>query len=61
MPVYSFKCTKCKENQNIRLKYIDYDSSVYCSSCGGRLQRLIESPVVHYKGSGFYATDSKGE
>jgi putative FmdB family regulatory protein len=28
-----------------------------CESCGGKLQRLLSSPAIRFKGSGWYVTD----
>jgi len=28
-----------------------------CEICGGELQRLISSPAIRFKGSGWYVTD----
>ena len=28
-----------------------------CAKCGGRLERLLSSPSIRFKGSGWYVTD----
>jgi putative FmdB family regulatory protein len=36
-----------------------FDDAPYtiCPSCGGNLKKLISSPAIQFKGSGFYLTD----
>lgn len=42
------------------MKYMVYDlKSLYCTHCGGRLRRVINMPVIHFKGTGFYSTDGE--
>lgn len=28
-----------------------------CEECGGKLERLVSSPAIQFKGSGWYVTD----
>jgi len=37
-------------------KYSDPIRTI-CESCGGKLERLISSPAIRFKGSGWYVND----
>ena len=56
MPTYQYACTACDERLEVVQKFTD-DSLTTCEVCGGPLKRLVSSPAVQFKGSGFYATD----
>jgi predicted nucleic acid-binding Zn ribbon protein len=53
---YRFRCT-CG-------KMVTVDHSIYAphpethKGCGGKLTRLFEPAAIHYRGSGFFSTDS---
>ena len=32
-----------------------------CPHCGGKLERLLSSPAIQFKGSGWYVTDYAGK
>ena len=58
MPVYDYKCEKCgacfeKEHA------MSFTGKVKCPSCGSvRTAKVFHAAGVHFKGSGFYVTDS---
>lgn len=56
MPLYEYQCTKCGERMEILQRVSDppYD---HCPKCGGGMKKLISSPAIQFKGSGFYKTD----
>lgn len=58
MPTYSYRCTVCANEFDIRQSFND-DPLTMCEFCGGRLRKLFNSVGVVFKGSGFYRTDSK--
>ncbi len=68
MPLYEYQCTKCEERIEILQKNSTAPYS-HCPKCGGEMRKLISSPAIQFKGSGFYKTDyaskpareSKGE
>lgn len=33
------------------------DALTECTACGGRIQRVLFAPAIHFKGSGFHNTD----
>lgn len=59
MPLYEYKCTQCEEQIEIIQKISDPPYS-HCPKCGGEMRKLISSPAIQFKGSGFYKTDYAG-
>src|SRR5215218_9171966 len=55
MPIYEYKCDKGHAFEVIQ-KMSDA-SLTECEECGARVARVLHSPAVHFKGSGFYNTD----
>ncbi|MFT3944501.1 MAG: zinc ribbon domain-containing protein [Ancrocorticia sp.] len=58
MPTYSYRCTACENEFDIRQSFSD-DPLTVCEECGGKLRKLFNSVGIIFKGSGFYRTDSK--
>ena len=56
MPLYEYQCTKCGERTEILQKVSD-PPSAHCPKCGGDMKKLLSSPAIQFKGSGFYKTD----
>jgi len=56
MPLYEYQCTQCKERSEILQKISD-PPYTHCPKCGGDLKKLMSSPAIQFKGSGFYKTD----
>ena len=56
MPLYEYACQKCGERVEIIQKLSDPPYS-HCPKCGGDMRKLISSPAIQFKGSGFYKTD----
>ena len=56
MPLYEYKCTKCGTVVECIQKVSDAPLKA-CSQCGGPLRKLMSSPAIQFKGSGFYITD----
>ncbi|MEW6585382.1 MAG: FmdB family zinc ribbon protein [Nitrospirota bacterium] len=56
MPIYEYECVECGEHCEVMQKFSDEPLSV-CSSCGGRLHKLISQTSFVLKGSGWYVTD----
>jgi putative FmdB family regulatory protein len=56
LPLYEYKCKKCgRVTEKIR-KFSDPPLTV-CESCRGKLEQLISSPAIQFKGAGWYVTD----
>lgn len=56
MPLYEYQCKKCAERTEVVRRFSDPPLTT-CESCGGELAKLISSPAIQFKGSGFYITD----
>ena len=58
MPIYQYRCTNCGEDLEIfqRMTEAALDE---CPSCSGELRKVFAPVGIVFKGSGFYATDSK--
>ena len=58
MPRFDFECTKCKKTFE---EVIPFGSKDFpkCQKCNSKTKKLISPPAIHFKGSGFYVTDSK--
>ena len=55
MPIYEYRCDNGHELEV--LQRMSEDSLTSCQECGAPAQRVLSAPAVHFKGSGFYATD----
>jgi putative FmdB family regulatory protein len=55
MPVYEYRCTKGHTFDAVQS--INDDPLTKCEVCGRPVVRVLHSPAVHFKGSGFYNTD----
>jgi putative FmdB family regulatory protein len=59
MPIYEFICQDCG-NEFEKLQAFSDTSTPTCPRCQSvRVQRRLSAPAVHFKGSGWYVTDSK--
>lgn len=56
MPIYEYQCNECRERHEIIQKISDAPLT-HCPKCGGEMKKLISSPAIQFKGSGFYKTD----
>jgi len=56
MPIYEYQCEKCRKRFE-KLQKITDKPCKKCPSCDGPLRKLISSPAIQFKGSGFYITD----
>ena len=58
MPMYSYRCTACGNEFDVRQSFSDAPLTV-CEKCGGALRKLFNSVGIVFKGSGFYHNDAK--
>ena len=57
MPLYEYECEACGQRFEVIQKFSDAPVDV-CRKCGkGPVQRLLSSPAIQFKGSGWYITD----
>lgn len=56
MPLYEYRCKKCGEQFERIQKFADAPLQIH-EKCGGRVERLLSSAAIQFKGSGFYIND----
>jgi putative FmdB family regulatory protein len=57
MPLYEYLCEACHRRFEVIRKFSDPELQE-CTLCGkGPVQRLMSSPAIQFKGSGWYITD----
>ena len=57
MPLYEYECEACGKRFEKIQKYSDPLVDV-CPNCGkGPVKKLLSSPAIQFKGSGWYITD----
>jgi len=63
MPLYEYECEACGQRFEVIRKFSESDLDL-CTLCGkGPVRRLMSSPAIQFKGTGWYITDysSKGK
>ena len=55
MPIYEYKCENGHVFDVIQ-KFTD-EALTECQECGAPAVRVLHSPAIHFKGSGFHNTD----
>ncbi len=58
MPTYQYRCRACGDELEAFQKFTD-PALTECPSCMGELRKIFSAVGVVFKGSGFYATDSR--
>jgi putative FmdB family regulatory protein len=56
MPLYEYECDACGHRFEKIQKFSDPLEDT-CPKCGGSVHKLMSSPAIQFKGSGFYITD----
>jgi len=57
MPLYEYQCDGCGKRFEVIRKFSDPPLET-CTQCGaGPVTRLLSSPAIQFKGSGWYITD----
>jgi putative FmdB family regulatory protein len=58
MPLYEYQCESCQDRfEKIQKSYSDPPLET-CPKCGkGPVRKLISSPAIQFKGTGWYITD----
>jgi putative FmdB family regulatory protein len=57
MPLYEYQCDACAQRFEVIRKFSDSPVEV-CRVCGsGPVRKLLSSPAIQFKGSGWYITD----
>ncbi len=58
MPTYEYECTACGQHVEVFQRFSE-DPLTTCGVCGGPLRKVFHPAGIVFKGSGFYATDSR--
>lgn len=58
MPIYEYRCHKCRKTFEVMQKFSDQPLS-RCPSCSGKVSKIISNCSFQLKGSGWYVTDYK--
>ena len=56
MPLYEYQCDACAHRFEVIQKFSDPPIDV-CPKCNGVVRKLLSSPAIQFKGSGWYITD----
>ena len=56
VPLYEYECQECGHRFEMLEKVADSPLKV-CVKCEGKVERLLSSPAIQFKGSGWYITD----
>jgi putative FmdB family regulatory protein len=56
MPLYEYQCDQCAHRFEVIQKFSDAPIDV-CPKCGGPVMKLLSSPAIQFKGTGWYITD----
>ena len=56
MPLYEYQCDACAHRFEVIQKFSDPPVDV-CPKCGGQVKKLLSSPAIQFKGTGWYITD----
>jgi putative FmdB family regulatory protein len=55
VPIYEYRCTN--GHQFDVMQRMSDDPLTACTECGAPVQKVLNAPAIHFKGSGFYNTD----
>ncbi len=56
MPLYEYECDACGHRFEVIQKFSDKPVEK-CPKCGGAVHKLLSSPAIQFKGTGWYITD----
>jgi putative FmdB family regulatory protein len=60
VPLYEYECQKCHRRTE-KIENVNGPHLKKCPHCGGKVERLLSSPAIQFKGSGWYVTDYAGK
>jgi len=60
MPTYEYACTRCGQHVEVFQRLSEAPLQT-CGACGGPLRKVFHPAGIVFKGSGFYATDSRAK
>jgi putative FmdB family regulatory protein len=60
VPTYDYQCRSCGAVTEVIHSMLEEGPTV-CERCGGELRRILYPAGIIFKGTGFYATDSRSK
>lgn len=60
MPLYEYRCLKCRHKFELIRKFSDPPLTT-CIKCNGKVEKLMSSSSIAFKGTGWYVTDYGGK
>jgi putative FmdB family regulatory protein len=60
MPTYEYACRDCGRHLEVVQSFRDAPLTT-CGTCGGALRKVFSPAGIIFKGSGYYATDSRAK
>jgi putative FmdB family regulatory protein len=60
VPLYEYECEKCHRRTE-KIENVNGPHLKKCPHCGGKVERLVSSSAIQFKGSGWYVTDYAGK
>ena len=60
MPLYEYQCDACGARFERIQKFSDPPIE-QCPKCNGHVHKLLSSPAIQFKGTGWYVTDYAGK
>lgn len=60
LPIYEYECMSCGERFDEMQKLSD-PPLTECKLCKGKVRKLLGTPALQFKGSGWYITDYAGK
>jgi putative FmdB family regulatory protein len=60
VPIYDYRCDECGHRFSAVQSFSEGPIEK-CPNCGKRPRRMITTPAIVFKGSGWYKTDSRGK
>ena len=60
MPIYEYECISCGERFEELQKHSD-PPITECKLCKGNVRKLLGTPALQFKGTGWYITDYAGK
>ncbi|HWP98995.1 MAG TPA: FmdB family zinc ribbon protein [Vicinamibacterales bacterium] len=56
MPLYEYQCESCGHRFEVIQRFDDPPVEA-CPQCAGAVRKLLSSPAIQFKGTGWYITD----
>jgi putative FmdB family regulatory protein len=60
LPIYEYMCTSCGDRFEVMQRLSDPPLSD-CQLCKGKVRKLLGTPALQFKGTGWYITDYAGK